>query len=508
MYVCPNCGQNLKFDIARQMMHCDYCDTVMDPYAITEKRGVTEYVEPTYTEETGPDGETKVVSPNAEFTEAANVEMMEVTSYICPQCGGEIVGDTNEAMVFCSYCGASTPLNPRMTNMRRPEMIIPFSKTKQDCATSYVSLLKKALFAPKELKDPKQISGFRAIYMPYWLYDFKKQGPATYKGEHCYHRGNYDYTDHYSITTSVDMEYDGVNYDASSSFSDTLSQAISPYDTKYARPFTTAFMSGFYADTMDVEPSVYEKEAKDIVCDHAADAIMQQQRSSKYTVEKESVKKALDPKTNKSVLAMFPVWFMSYKTTDKKGKERVLYSVINGQTGKAAADIPVDIRKYVIGSLILAIPLFIVFNMFLQLRPMFLSIAAAVISIICMISLYAQSSQIAAKEMGSDDAGLSSINKRNKEYKQALKTREKWEAKSIWKANAVFFFVPIILCALLILFKPVHDAYYYVTVIISGVCDCFMLTDIMRRYNKLATRPLPQFKKKGGDDSANITGNI
>ena len=125
-----------------------------------------------------------------------------------------------------------------------------------------------------------------------------------------------------------------------------------------------------------------------------------------------------------------------------------------------------------------------------------------------MISLGAQASQIAAKEMGSDDAGLNSINKRNKEYKQALKTREKWEAKSIWKANAFFFFVPLVLCALLVLIKPVQDYYYYVAVIISGVCDCFMLTDIMRRYNKLASRPLPQFKKKGGDDSANINGNI
>lgn len=500
MYECPNCGQNLKFDIARQQMHCDYCDTVMDPYAITEKHSAREVVDPAYTGTNA-----------AKIDEAANakpIETMQVHIYTCPQCGGEIVGDVNEAMVFCSFCGASTPLNERMTNIRRPEIIIPFKKTKEDCAREYKKLLTKAMFAPKELKDPKNISGFRAIYMPYWVYDFTRNAAITYSGKHCYHRGNYDYTDHYKVTTNVSMQYNGVNYDASSSFSDNLSQAISPYEAKEAKPFTTAFMSGFYADTMDVEPSVYEKEAKDIVCDHAADAIMQQQRSSKYTVEKESVKKALDPRTNKSVLAMFPVWFMSYKTTDKKGKERVLYSVINGQTGKAAADIPVDIRKYVIGSLILAIPLFIVFNMFLQLRPMFLSIAAAVISIICMISLYAQSSQIAAKEMGSDDAGLSSINKRNKEYKQALKTREKWEAKSIWKANAAFFFVPIILCALLILFKPVHDAYYYVTVIISGVCDCFMLTDIMRRYNKLATRPLPQFKKKGGDDSANITGNI
>ena len=500
MYECPNCGQNLKFDIARQQMHCDYCDTVMDPYAITEKHTAREVVDPAYTGEA-------VEGENVEAGKKP-VETMQVHIYTCPQCGGEIVGDVNEAMVFCSFCGASTPLNERMTNIRRPEIIIPFQKTKEDCAKEYKRLLNKALFAPKELKDPKNISGFRAIYMPYWVYDFTRNAAITYAGKHCYHRGNYDYTDHYKITTNISMQYNGVNYDASSSFSDNLSQAISPYEAKAAKPFTTAFMSGFYADTMDVEPSVYEREAKDIVCEHAAEMVIQKQKARDYTIERDSVKRALDPKTHKSVLAMFPVWFMSYKTTDKKGKERVLYSVINGQTGKAAADIPVDIRKYLIGSLILAIPLFILFNMVLQFRPITLVVIAAIICIACMVSLWSQSSKIAAKEMGSDDAGLSSINRNNKEYKKALKTREKWEAKSIWKANAAFFLTPLILCALLVLFKPVQDTYYYVCVIISGVCDCFMLTDIMRRYNKLATRPLPQFKKKGGDDSANINGNI
>ncbi len=502
MYVCPNCGQNLKFDIARQMMHCDYCDTVMDPYAITEKRGVTEYVEPTYTEETGPDGETKVVSPNAEFTEAANVEMMEVTSYICPQCGGEIVGDTNEAMVFCSYCGASTPLNPRMTNMRRPEMIIPFSKTKQDCATSYVSLLKKALFAPKELKDPKQISGFRAIYMPYWLYDFKKQGPATYKGEHCYHRGNYDYTDHYSITTSVDMEYDGVNYDASSSFSDTLSQAISPYDTKYARPFTTAFMSGFYADTMDVSAEVYEKQAKKLVSDHAADILAANQKSSAYTIKKDTVSNSLTPITKNKTLAMMPVWFMSYQTRDKKGNPRVLYAVVNGQTGKTAADLPVDVKKFLIGSLILALPLFLIFNLILNIPPLYLAITGTVISLICLVSLTSQAGKIAEREMGADDAGQESVATNKKQRKEALKRRKAWEVKDVKRVNRPFYIIPIVICAFLLLLKPDYDYWYYAGVIISGICDCFMMTDIMRRYNKLVTRPLPQFNRKGGDDSA------
>ena len=59
---------------------------------------------------------------------------------------------------------------------------------------------------------------------------------------------------------------------------------------------------------------------------------------------------------------MFPVWFMSYRNGD-----RVAYATVNGQTGKAVADLPVDIRKFIGGSLLLAVPVFILLNLFLTL---------------------------------------------------------------------------------------------------------------------------------------------
>lgn len=50
---------------------------------------------------------------------------------------------------------------------------------------------------------------------------------------------------------------------------------------------------------------------------------------------------------------MFPVWFLSYRN-----KDRVAYATVNGQTGKVAADLPVSLMRYFIGSVILAIPIF------------------------------------------------------------------------------------------------------------------------------------------------------
>ena len=55
----------------------------------------------------------------------------------------------------------------------------------------------------------------------------------------------------------MDCQYKGLSYDASSSFDDSISEAIAPYDVKNMNPFTPSMLSGFYADTADVAPDVY-----------------------------------------------------------------------------------------------------------------------------------------------------------------------------------------------------------------------------------------------------------
>ena len=42
MYECPNCAGNLKFNIARQQLHCEYCDTQVDPYSFHKEKDAGE----------------------------------------------------------------------------------------------------------------------------------------------------------------------------------------------------------------------------------------------------------------------------------------------------------------------------------------------------------------------------------------------------------------------------------------------------------------------------------
>ena len=207
MLSCPNCGGNLKFDIPSQQLSCEHCHTLFDPYDF--------------------DGKTS----DAEESKTFDGDY-EVTIFTCPQCGGEILSTDNAAAGFCSFCGASTILYSRISHEKRPNYIIPFQKTKEQCKEAYARRMKHSIFAPKELRDPSYIDSFRGIYMPYWAFYISQKGSLSLDGKKTSRRGDYIITDHYALTGDLDAYYKGLSYDASSSFDDNISEELAPYNLK------------------------------------------------------------------------------------------------------------------------------------------------------------------------------------------------------------------------------------------------------------------------------------
>lgn len=535
MYECPNCAGNLKFDIASQMLSCEYCDTKLDPYAVTKDRDAEE-----------------------------SADAYNATIFTCPQCGGELISEDTTAATFCSFCGASTILDIRVSKERRPGYIIPFTKTRDDCKEAYMKMMRRAFFAPKEFKDEKNLERFRGIYMPYWIYSFETKGPITYTGKKSRQRGDYLITDYYKMTCDVDAEYSGISYDASASFSDNLSAAIAPFDKAQSKAFTPAFLSGFYADTHDVDSRVYREDARMLAADNSARELAKNSVNRKYHVEvDDSLRRAVGGVSTATELGMFPVWFLSYRNRD-----RVSYAVVNGQTGRIAADIPVDEKKYAIGSLVLAIPIFILLNLLFTLKPQWMLGLAIILALICAVISARQLSYIVARETGEQDKGLQAVNANNTSgksfrpekkkpsvkkpsgpnsvlgivfitlmvtmvfstfavrlgsyalqvfsvlyviifplvtiYMVSGRTRRKKKAVSLpWKERIPVLLKPfaaIVLAVLILIINPVEDIYYYVAAIITMGVIIWNFVDILKRYNQLATRKLPQFNRRGGDE--------
>ena len=103
--------------------------------------------------------------------------------------------------------------------------------------------------------------------------------------------------------------------------------------------------------------------------------------------------------------------------------------------------------------------------------------------------------QISRKESGAGDLG--------KAYKMS-QTRQAPPAPKE-KRSIVGYVAPAVamaICAFILLLKPVSDLFYYIGAFVGLVAVGLCIWDIIRHYNILATRRLPQFDKQGGDDRA------
>lgn len=343
MIQCSNCGANTRFDIASQKMLCPYCGTYTEP---TDER---------YDDHQGAD----MQSVNGDYVGAS--DMMQVKIYTCSQCGAELMSTDNDATAFCSYCGTHQILTERLDMKKRPDHIIPFKITKDQCKSIYKNKLAKALFSPRALRDPEHIEEFRGIYMPYWFYNFSQKGTMRLKGTKEHRSGNYRIVEHYDLCVDADNTYGGLSHDASSTFDDNISESLAPYNVGDTVLFSTAYLSGFYADIPDTDYKMYENECAQIAAQDGFAEAKKQKGFGGYSIEdkEENRINRTCTKLESTSAAMFPVWFLSYRM-----KDRIAYAAINGQTGKMTADIPVDGRKYLIVTAIVTLILWGVLQVF------------------------------------------------------------------------------------------------------------------------------------------------
>lgn len=533
MYQCPNCGGGLKFDIPSQQLKCDHCATLVDPYSL-----------------------------NAGSAGAEESTYYDVTVFTCPHCGGEIIGQENSAAEFCSFCGASTVLNSRLDRVKRPNYIIPFTKTKEDCKAAYKAHIGHSFFAPRELKNPAYIDSFRGIYMPYWAYHISQNCSTYMQGTDSHRSGDYIITDHFNLYITVDAYYKGLSYDASSSFYDNISEAIAPYDVKQMRAFHPAVLSGFYADAADVDYSIYMDDAMEYANTSTLKQIKRVPVFSGISINEPTglfqQNEVLQSQCKEVDSAMYPVWFMSYR----KGK-RVAYATVNGQTGKVAADFPISVGKYLLCSVLVAIPLFFLLSLLFTFTAPFTMSMSTVLALISCIIYATEVSGIAKKDAFIDDQGVKSGKGNPSLYKSGSKPKATFEgrksgiilfiiifcvigifpilldlanaANSGLGASPVFIFImlagtilttiigkhsgkkyrlkiksPGFGCAIaspavsliISIIDPASDVFYYGGVFFSLLMIVFLNAGIIRKYNVLATRRLPQFNRVGGDNRA------
>ena len=110
MISCSSCGGSLRFDIGSQKMLCDHCDSYFEVEQLSDDSN----------------------------RDDARASSFDCYVYLCPSCGAEIMTtDKNDAIGFCQYCGEASLIFDKIRQEWKPDTIIPFQITKEQCKKAY-----------------------------------------------------------------------------------------------------------------------------------------------------------------------------------------------------------------------------------------------------------------------------------------------------------------------------------------------------------------------------------
>ncbi|MBE5767180.1 MAG: hypothetical protein E7335_08470 [Clostridiales bacterium] len=328
-YMCPSCGAPLEYSAESGKLECAACGS---SYALEEIE-----VMPV----DGGKDSVRFERPQETFEGGEE----EIQAYICKSCGAELMTEETTTATECPYCGSPTILPDRIEGSIKPELVVPFTVTKEQAQKQFEDYFKgKKLMPNIFLNSRNRISEMRKLYVPYWLFDCKADGDIVYdaRKKHSERRGDWEieHTDHYIVRRTGSMEFENIPVDGSEKLDNKITESLEPYDLDAAVPFQSAVLAGAMADHADVDAEACEERAVERVKHSVSDTLRNtvhgyssvNVRSSNISAEDGVVKPVL-----------LPVWLI---TTEKEGK--IYTFAINGQTGKLTCDVPADTKKSIL----------------------------------------------------------------------------------------------------------------------------------------------------------------
>lgn len=337
-YKCPRCGGILEFDSKLQKMKCPYCDSIFTVEEMQKKDDVLGQKPPIQK----PGGAAARPAAAQATQQAAQDDMSGMGVYTCNSCGGELVADENTAATHCPFCGNPVMLTGRLSGALKPDLVIPFQKTKEDAKDALREFTAGKKLLPKLFKSENHIDEVKGVYVPFWLYDAQANAQLRFEGvqTRTWTAGGYQYTErrYFDVDRAGSLLFDNVPVDGSAKMPADLMESLEPYDLSQAKPFQTAYLSGYLADKYDVNSDDSAARADERIKRSATDAI-----ASTVSGYDGLTPMGGDVQINraKPKYALYPVWML---TTTYQNKQYRF--AMNGQTGKFVGTLPVDNKAY------------------------------------------------------------------------------------------------------------------------------------------------------------------
>ncbi len=335
-FQCPACTGPLHFEGASGNLACDYCGshfTVQEIEALYgEKIDQAAQAAP---------AEEPVESPVEGWDWPENgswdAEQAHLKSYSCPSCGAELICDETTVATSCPYCGNPTVVSAQFQGMLKPDYILPFKLDKEAAVRALKKYYQGKKLLPKSFRSDNHIEEVKGVYVPFWLFDGEADADmefaATQVRVYSNGRERVTETDHFRVRRAGTVAFENIPVDASRQMPDAHMDAIETFDYADLKPFSAAYLPGYYANKYDVEVEECEKRANRRAANTAVQIVRNTVGGYASCVP---VSQNVRLRRGRVKYALMPVWLLATRWHGKT----FLFSM-NGQTGKLIGDLPV-----------------------------------------------------------------------------------------------------------------------------------------------------------------------
>ena len=345
-YKCPNCDGGLEFNAAKQKFVCEYC---MSEFTMDELKAHFNEEELSKQAEQDAKEEREHIHEHTH-----NEEDGDMLMYNCPSCGAEIVTDATTAASFCYYCHNPVVLSGRLAGEYKPDLVIPFTIERKEAENRLLEWIKTKKLAPNDFYGKENIEKMSGVYFPFFLVSEKINGNLNAESHNVrtWISGDTEHTERniYHVAREGTIILKNITKNALNKEEKVLVDNVLPFDMKKSKPFSMAYLSGFFAEKRNLEIDSFKEEIKAEVMQYTENIL--RDTLDNYD-ELHSVHVETHVKARKNQYALMPVWVLTYK-----GNDKIYYYAMNGQTGKICGDVPISMKKLLIRFLCVAAPIF------------------------------------------------------------------------------------------------------------------------------------------------------
>jgi DNA-directed RNA polymerase subunit RPC12/RpoP len=323
---CPQCGAKLQYDPGARRQKCPYCGHEIDiPRSAEDIREIDYHA-------------------HLEGL-AGRSDTVERTVVKCRGCGAETTFDPNVTADACAFCAGPIVREGASARLIRPKAVLPFKITRETAHESFRTWLRGLWFAPNALKTyARREQPIDGIYLPYWTYDAKTTSFYTgERGEHYWDTETYRKPDGSTGTRSVRRtrwypasgtvwrRFDDVLVLASRSVPRDYTENLEPWDLKNLEPYRDEYLSGFRAESYQVDLERGFGRAREIMADVIHEDVCRDIGGDEQRVH--SIRTQYDGVTFKHLL--LPIWLSAYRY-----RAKVYRFLVNGRTGEVQGERP------------------------------------------------------------------------------------------------------------------------------------------------------------------------